>query len=155
MNKLIAYVNKLNPFKFILLAPLLSYISTIPFTLISIYFHTDNGFNPNNGLPLILNIFLAIFLVPIVESGIICILTAIISKIFTNKFYITLVTAIIFSSLHYYSFIYVIAVFIPSIILTYSYLIYKSRNKYLTPIIIMTIIHMLYNFYNILFSNFF
>lgn len=155
MNKLITYINKLNSFKFIILASLLSYISTIPFTLISFYLNNTNKFNGYTELSLIINILIAIFLVPIVESGVILVIINVVSKFIKNKINIMFISAIFFSCLHYYSLIYIFAVFIPSLMLTYSYLIYKPKNVHLKPIAIMTIIHSLYNFYNILFSNIF
>jgi len=57
MNNLAVYINKLSSFKFIFLASLLAYISTIPFTLISLYFNNLHGVNLDESLPLILNIY--------------------------------------------------------------------------------------------------
>lgn len=119
MNKLITYINKLNSFKFIILASLLSYISTIPFTLISFYLNNTNKFNGYTELSLIINILIAIFLVPIVESGVILVIINVVSKFIKNKINIMFISAIFFSCLHYYSLIYIFAVFIPSLMLTY------------------------------------
>lgn len=161
MNKLITYINKLNSFKFIISASLLSYISTILFTLISLYLNNitkldvNTVLDVNTELPLAINLFIAIFLVPIIESGIILVIINLINKFIKNKVHLLLISAILFSCLHYYSLIYILAVFIPSLIFIYSYLIYKSKNVYLKAIAMMTIIHSLYNFYNILFRNIF
>lgn len=155
MNKLNIYINKLSTFKFIILSSVIAYISTIPFSIIASYINYDVGFNEELELPLVFSIFIAIFLVPIIESGIILLIIRGFSKIFKNKLNIVFMSAIVFSCFHYYSLIYIFAIFIPSYIFIGSYLFYKPKDKHFNPITVMTSIHMLYNLYNILFSKLF
>jgi len=152
MERLKNYINRLSTCKFIFISSLLAYISTIPFSIIRSYFADNSGVNINMQLPLITNLIILIILGPILESILIIIIIKIVSKVLKKSIHITaVISALIFSSLHMYSFFYILGVLIPAYTLVFSYLLYENKSKYLNSLGIMICIHMLLNLYGCFF----
>lgn len=81
---------------------------------------------------------------PIIESFLIIGLINLSKKIIKSKFKYSLLVALIFSLLHYYSLIYIFCVIPSAIIMVFSYTYYKPKK--LSPFWILTLIHMINNF---------
>ncbi|MGU8394493.1 CPBP family glutamic-type intramembrane protease, partial [Clostridium perfringens] len=81
---------------------------------------------------------------PIIESFLIIGLINLSKKFIKSKFKYSLLVALIFSLLHYYSLIYIFCVIPSAIIMVFSYTYYKPKK--LSPFWILTLIHMINNF---------
>ncbi|MCX0420142.1 CPBP family glutamic-type intramembrane protease [Clostridium perfringens] len=81
---------------------------------------------------------------PIIESFLIIGLINLSKKIIKSKFKYSLLVALIFALLHYYSLIYIFCVIPSAIIMVFSYTYYKPKK--LSPFWILTLIHMINNF---------
>ena len=77
---------------------------------------------------------------PIIESFLIIGLINLSKKFIKSKFKYSLLVALIFALLHYYSLIYILC----AIIMVFSYTYYKPKK--LSPFWILTLIHMINNF---------
>ncbi|OOO61267.1 hypothetical protein BS637_13270 [Clostridium tepidum] len=142
-------INKLNDIKYIILMSILA--RSIPYIflpLINLYekhigkVGRSDILNINNKILLLL---LVVVIGPIFESYMITFIIKILQTKFKfkNKLNILLITAIIFSSIHYYSMLYMILIFIPGLIFVYSYMYYKP--KYFSSFFIMTSVHATFN----------
>lgn len=81
---------------------------------------------------------------PIIESFLIIGLINLSKKIIKSKFKYSLLVALIFALLHYYSLIYIFCVIPSAIIMVFSYTYYKPKK--LSSFWILTLIHMINNF---------
>lgn len=81
---------------------------------------------------------------PIIESFLIIGLINLSKKFIKSKFKYSLLVALIFALLHYYSLIYIFCVIPSAIIMVFSYTYYKPKK--LSPFWILTLIHMINNF---------
>ncbi|WP_275936798.1 type II CAAX prenyl endopeptidase Rce1 family protein [Clostridium perfringens] len=79
-----------------------------------------------------------------IESFLIIGLINLSKKIIKSKFKYSLLVALIFALLHYYSLIYIFCVIPSAIIMVFSYTYYKPKK--LSPFWILTLIHMINNF---------
>ncbi|WP_350339259.1 CPBP family glutamic-type intramembrane protease [Faecalimicrobium dakarense] len=95
-------------------------------------------------------VFYAITMGPIIESILIIFITKLVGKFTKNKFKITIITAILFACGHTYSYEYKFLIFVPSLILVCSYVLYDNKSSKISSFSIMTIIHSLYNLMQIL-----
>ncbi|WP_353954715.1 type II CAAX prenyl endopeptidase Rce1 family protein [uncultured Clostridium sp.] len=91
-----------------------------------------------------LRIIFASIVGPIIESFLIIGLINLSKKIIKSKFKYSLLVALIFALLHYYSLIYIFCVIPSAIIMVFSYTYYKPKK--LSPFWILTLIHMINNF---------
>ncbi|MDK0710289.1 CPBP family glutamic-type intramembrane protease [Clostridium perfringens] len=89
-------------------------------------------------------IVLASILAPIIESFLIIGLINLSKKFIKSKFKYSLLVALIFAALHYYSLIYILSVIPSAIIMVFSYTYYKPQK--LSSFWILTLIHMINNF---------
>ncbi|ELC8424336.1 type II CAAX prenyl endopeptidase Rce1 family protein [Clostridium perfringens] len=89
-------------------------------------------------------IVLASILGPIIESFLIIGLINLSKKFIKSKFKYSLLVALIFAALHYYSLIYILSVIPSAIIMVFSYTYYKPQK--LSSFWILTLIHMINNF---------
>ena len=142
MQKIISFINDLSTKKFILISVLITSVLTIPITFIQIYFGKSNvGLSIDASNSILLTYFIIIIIGPIIESILIVVISKLVGKFMKNKINITIITAILFSCAHPYIF----TVFIPSLILVYSYILYDNKNSKISSFLTMTIFHISYN----------
>ena len=145
MQKILKVVNNLSVKRYIFLSLLVANIVTIPINYIYIYIGKSfGGVNIAHSMSIFELYFITTILSPIIESILIVFMNKLISKFLKDKIKITILISILFACFHSYSFLYMILIFIPSFIFVYSYILY--RNRRINPFFLMTIIHILYNF---------
>lgn len=152
-------LNSINTIIFIIVMELLLFIPSI---LVNVILHLL-GFNGDVGGPkaitkltIIPLIIVTSIIVPIIETfifqfGIIRILEKF--EITKNKpVFMILISAIVFSLNHTYSYAYILDTFLVGVLLAYSFLIYANKNK--NPFLVVCVIHSVRNLIITVFSLF-
>lgn len=99
------------------------------------------------------SVILGVLAGPLLESGVIVLGVKLLKKLgIRNRDVQFIATLILFSLLHSYSIAYMILIAIPSAVIIFSYLYYRS--PYLPPFWVMTLVHGGYNLVNLLLHNF-
>lgn len=154
MQKFIDFINDLSTKSFILISVTVGCVFTIPFNFINMYLNRNPGGQEIFNSMSILGVFLLnVIIGPIIESYLIIFITKLIGKFTKNKIKITIITAMLFACAHGYSYEYILLSFIPSLTLVYSYDLYDNRNRKISSFLIMTIVHGLYNFMQLITSE--
>jgi membrane protease YdiL (CAAX protease family) len=142
------YLNKLPDIYFIIFMAIAIYVIQIPFTYLADIYEKYVG---PVGMPSIINsnvfiiILFTVILGPIIETKLFEIIFKLLRKYLkiTRNLHLILISALIFGSLHYYSYFYMFIMFVVGIFFSYSYLLYKGKK--VSSFTILTCIHSLDN----------
>ncbi len=146
---------KISDVEYILIASIISFVLQIPLQILANlyerYFGSINTYSLGKS-----EVFIwisSILIGPIIES----VLLVFLIKVLKNKFHILkkvklfIIATVIFTILHYYSFIYIMLVFPNCLIIIYSYMYYKPKK--LSSFKIMLFVHMVINTYMMVLSK--
>lgn len=150
INNFKRIVNKLNDILFIILASICARCSNIPLIPLGDLYEKYIGkvggpIQQTSGISKTFIFVGAVILAPIIESLFLILVIRILKSKFKirKQSYVLIITAIIFSCMHYYSLFYIIVVFIPGLIFVYSYMYYQPKR--FSSFWVMTSVHSLYN----------
>ena len=147
MNYIKNIEEKLNDIQYILLAVITSFLIEMPLQgLIYLYEKYGGDFDSQFiGESRIVLLISACIFGPILESFFIIFLIWILKDKFhvKKKLHLLLITSVIFALMHYYSIMYIIAVFPGCFIIVYSYLCYKPKK--LSSFKVMLWVHIISN----------
>ncbi len=147
MDKLIKKLGQINVLIYVFMSNLIILFFTLVISTILKVEVVANGpiSKLESELPIIVVYLLLIFLMPIVETYVFQkLIIDFILKKKGGKGFAILISAIVFSIFHYYSFTYIFMILPIGIVLATSYVVYKYSKK-INPFFVVFIIHMINN----------